>query len=184
MAIPLQAPTSFFSGDTVQWLESHADYAPADGWTLTADFSNADRHVSLASLDNGDGKHLMRLGVAESSLFVAGDYTLGVSASNSAGDRFTVYTQDVQVKANLANATDGRSQVKKDLDALNAWVTSRDVKVAEYQIAGRSMKYFAPMELETLRNARKREYQREQNVAALARGERPKRRRLLSRMRG
>jgi len=184
MAIPSQAPASFYSGDTVQWLESHADYAPADGWTITADFSNPDRHVALLSLDAGDGRHLMRFSASQSAALVAGDYTLGVSASNATGDRFTLYAQDVQVLASLANATDGRSQVKKDLDALNAWVTSRDVKVAEYQIAGRSMKYFSPQELETLRSSRRREHKSMQRVAALARGERPKGRRLLTRMRG
>jgi len=181
--IPNRAPTAFHAGDTVKWLESARNFLPTDGWTLIADLTNGWNHYTITSTDNGDGQHLFLLTPADSDTYVVGEYRMGIAAINTAGDRYTIATLDIVVRPNLSGISDARSQVKKDLDALNAWITSGDVKVAEYTIAGRSMKYHDPITLEKLRAMRKREYRNEQNADLIASGHKP-RRRLLTRMRG
>ncbi|MDX8383019.1 MAG: hypothetical protein R8M45_02985, partial [Ghiorsea sp.] len=130
-----------------------------------------------------DSSHLFSLPSSLTDTFLAGEYRLGVVATHASGERFTLFSADVVVLGNLSRAGDARSQVKKDLDALNAWISSSDPKVAEYSIAGRTMKYHDPLTLEKLRNNRKREYLAEQNAERRAAGFKP-RRRMLTRMQG
>jgi len=182
MGIPTRAPDSFFAGDTVKWTVSATDYLPADGWTLDVNLTNASENHSVTSTNNGDGQHLVTLSAVLTAAITAGDFTLSVAATKG-GERYTISTRDITVRPNLSSVVDGRSQVKKDLDALNAWITSGDPKVSEYQIAGRSMKYHDPLTLEKLRANRKKEYRAEQNADLIMSGRKP-RRRLLTRMAG
>jgi len=181
--IPNSAPSAFFAGDTVKWLQRAANYLPSDGWTLTADLTNSLGHYTITSTDNGDGQHLFLLAASASALFAVGEYRMGIAATNVAGERYTIATANIEVRPDLSGMADARSQVKKDLDALNAWITSSDPKVAEYSISGRSMKYHDPITLEKLRSMRKREYRTEQNAERIMAGRKP-RRRLLTRMQG
>jgi len=182
MGIPISAPRSFFAGDTVKWLVSAPDYLPANGWSLDVNLTSAAGNHSVTSTNNGDDRHLITFPVAVTTAIAAGDYTLNIAATDGT-ERFTIQTGNITVRPNLQSAADGRSQVKKDLDALNAWITSGDLKVAEYQIAGRSMKYHDPITLEKLRSVRKKEYRAEQNADLMQAGRKP-RRRLLTRMAG
>jgi len=179
--IQTKAPTAFFAGDTVKWIETLADYLPADGWSLVADFTNAVDHYTVSSTDDGHGSHVLLITSAVSAGYVAGDYRMGIAAVNAAGERYTIQSADISVRPNLAGVGEARSQVKKDLDALNSWITSGDPKVAEYTIAGRSMKYHDPLTLEKLRAIRKREYRNEQNADHMMAGGKS-RRRLVTRM--
>jgi len=181
--IPNRAPAFFHAGDTVKWLESVRNYLPANGWTLIADLTNGAHQYTLTSNDNGDGRHLFVLPASDSAAFAVGDYRMGVVATNAAGERYTLSTLDVSIRPNLSGISDARSQVKKDLDALNLWLSTSDIKVAEYTIAGRSMKYHDPLTLEKLRAIRKREYRNEQNADLIASGRKPHRR-VLTRMQG
>jgi len=179
MGIPVLAPTSFFAGDTSKWLVHQPAYLPPT-WSAKADITNASNHYTVTGSDNGDGRHLLNISPAVSAAMVAGDYTLRVSVTDGT-DQFTIHTGALTVRPNLSGIADARSQVKQDLDALNAWITSGDPKVAEYWIAGRKMRYQDPIALEKLRAIRKKEYRAEQNADLIMSGRKP-RRRLLTRM--
>jgi len=182
MALSTNPPTSFFAGDTSKWTVDQPDYRPADGWSAVVDITNASEHHAFTSTDNGDGRHLITISKAASAAMIAGDYTLRIAMSNGT-EQFTVLTGTLTVRPDLSGLADARSQVKKDLDALNLWITSSDPKVAEYSIAGRSMKYHDPLTLEKLRSIRKKEFRAEQNADRIMSGRKP-RRRLLTRMVG
>ena len=128
--IPTSAPSAFHAGDTVKWLESAPNYLPADGWTLVADVTNSTEHHTITSSDYGDGQHLFVLTATDSDAFKVGDYRMGIAATNAANERYTIANMDITVRPNLSGLADARSQVKKDLDALNAWITSSNPKVA------------------------------------------------------
>jgi hypothetical protein len=179
--IPNRAPSAFHAGDTVKWLESARNYLPADGWALVADLTNGSNHYTITSSDNGDGRHLFTLSAATSATFAVGEYRLGIAATNAANERFTIAQSTVSVRPNLSSAADARSHVKKTLDAIESWIESRNPGVAEYSVAGRSMKYWSVDELLKMQSRYRQLYKQEQDADRLVSGRRP-RRRLLTRM--
>jgi len=181
-AIPSRAPTSFFASDTVKFTVSAPDYLPADGWVAKLNLTNSSGTHAFTGSDNGDGKHLLTISAAVSSAIAAGDYRL-VVAVELAGERVTISTGSVTVRPDLTSAADGRSHVKRTLDALESWIESRNPGVAEYQIAGRVMKYIPIADLLALQSRYRQLWKQEQNGDRLASGQRP-RRRLLTRMAG
>jgi len=181
--IPNGAPAAFHAGDTVKWLESARNYLPTDGWSLVADLTNGLNHYSITSTDNGDGQHLLSLASTASANYVVGEYRLGIAAIHASGERYTIGQSTIEVRPNLSSAADARSHVKKTLDAIEAWIESRNPGVAEYSVAGRSMKYWSMEELIAHHDRYRKLYKQEQNADRLASGKRP-RRRLLTRMRG
>jgi len=182
MGIPNRAPSSFFSGDTVKFTVSAPDYLPTDGWAAKLNLTNSTETHEITGTDNGDGKHLLTISATVSASITDGDYRL-IVAVEKAGERFTLSTGSVTVRPNLSSIADGRSHVKKTLDALEAWIETRNPGVAEYQIAGRSMKYMPMTDLLALLGKYRQLWKQEQDADRLASGERP-RRRLLTRMAG
>jgi len=180
--IPTSAPASFHAGDTVRWLVDAPDYLPADGWAIHVNLTNALETTTVLSADNGDGRHLVTITAAASTVITPGDYNL-VAAAQDGTDRFPVTADQITVRPNLTAAADGRTHVKKTLDALEAWVESSNPGVAEYQIAGRTMKYIPIAELLALQSKYRQLYKNELNADRLSSGKRP-RRRLLTRMQG
>jgi len=178
--IPTSTPASFHAGDTVRWLVDAPDYLPADGWAIKVNLTNSSATKQITSTDYGDGRHLVTITAAVSASIAAGDYNL-VAAAEDGTDRFSVAVGQITVRPNLTSAADGRTHVKKTLDALEAWIESRNPGVAEYQIAGRSMKYIPITELLAFQSKYRQLYQNELNADRLNSGKRP-RRRLLTRM--
>jgi len=183
MGIPDRAPASFFAGDTVTFTVSAPDYLPADGWVAKLNLTNSTGTHAITGTDNGDGLHLLTIDAATSAAITAGDFRMVVAVEKGT-ERFTVTTGSVTVRPNLTSAADGRSSVKKALDKIDAWMAGdRTFEVAEYQIAGRAMKYWEPEKLIAFRSKLIQLFRNEQNADRLASGQRP-RRRLLTRMAG
>jgi len=181
MGIPTSAPRSFFAGDTVKWLVSAPDYLPANGWSLDVNLTSAAGNHSVTSTDNGDDRHLITFPVAVTTAIAAGDYTLTIAATDGT-ERFTIQTGNITVRPNLQSVADGRSDVKKGLDKINAWLGGdKSPEVAKYMIAGRSMESWPLEDLRKHRNYLKREFVVELNSGP---GKKPHRRRLLTRMAG
>jgi hypothetical protein len=76
---------------------------------------------------------------------------IGIAGTTAAGKQVTVPLQDVCVSPNLAAAkgpVDTRSDVKKNLDAINACLLGNtDPSVSEYMINGRQLKRFPRADL-------------------------------------
>lgn len=133
-------PTEFTAGDTVKWKVAFADFPANDGWTLKYTFRGPEIHDVTATADGAD--HSVTLSAAVSADFTAGDYWWDAYASKAA-ERYKVRTGQLKVLANLEAVTgvyDGRSIVKRTLDALEAMIegkASRDQM--SYSIEGRSL---------------------------------------------
>jgi hypothetical protein len=118
----------------------------------------------------------------------AGDYDWQASVSK-AGERYTVGTGRVSIKPNFATAVtlDNRSGMRKALEALEScyidYLSNNQGHVAEYEIAGRRMKFRNAAEIWQQIEKLRREVAKEDQAARLAAGL-PARRRVLVRFGG
>lgn len=182
--IPTQAPERVTAGDTVAWLRSYSDYPASAGWSVTVTLINASGKITLTSTASGDD-HLIQASAATSAAWSAGDYAWQETISK-AGERYTTAQGRLTVAPSFAaSATlDNRSNARKALEALEAayveYISNGQGHVAEYEIAGRRMKFRNAAEIWQQIDRLKREVAAEDRAARLAAGL-PARRRVLVR---
>lgn len=142
----MNEPTTFRAGDSAAWAESLSAYPAGAGWSLKYRLLwPAGQGVDIPSAADGDG-HAISLTRAETANWTAGKATL-VSWVEKGEERVTIGQVAVTVLPDLTQSInhDGRSQNRKALDdaeaALAAHIASGKMVVAEYEIAGRKMKF-------------------------------------------
>lgn len=172
--IPDNEPAQLRVGDTWKWTRTLDDY-PAGTWTLKYRFKNAAGGFEVVASSVGT-THSVTVTASTTAAYNAGDYTWQAWVEGGSSEKYTVESGNVTLladyRAAAANvALDDRSHAQKVVDAIEAWIESKDPAVAEYEIAGRRMKYIPITDLIALRSKYKMEVQSEQNAAALARGE-------------
>lgn len=172
----METPTTFRAGDSVGWTQHLAAYLPADGWSLKYRllWPATGTAVDITATVDGEN-HAVSLLAADTASWVAGPATL-VSFVERAGDRITLAAQAVTILPDLSAATmhDGRSRNEKALEdaeaALAAHVASGQTVVAEYEVAGRKMKFRTVLELENLIAFYRRAVAKERAALALLTG--------------
>ena len=172
MDIPTNEPSSLRAGDTWKWTRTLADY-PAGTWTLKYRFKNATAYFEIVAGTSGTD-HLVSVAAATTAAYAAGSYTWMAWVEGGSSEKYTVDTGTLAVDPDYRASTaayDGRSHARKMLDAIEAWLEARDPAVAEYEIAGRRMKYIPITELIAMRSRYRLEVQSEDNAAAIAKGE-------------
>lgn len=174
----MTAPTTFRAGDSVSWVESLPAYPAADGWALKYRLLwAAGTAVDIPTSADGSD-YSVSLATAATTDWAAGTATL-VSWVEKTGARVTLGQQAVTILPNLAIADthDGRSQAVKALAdakaALAAYMANGQTHVAEYDIAGRRMKFRAASEIIDLINHYEREVASERALQALLQGGSP-----------
>lgn len=168
-------PSSITAGDTISWSKSIADYPADSGWQLHYVLINASGKITIDGSAFGED-HLISVPSSTSSGWAAGDYNWQ-SYVTKAAERYTISTGTITIQPNLVAASSGidlRSHARKLLDAIEAWLESRDPGVAEYEIAGRRMKYISPSELLVMRDRYRQEVLMEENANRIKAGGRPK----------
>lgn len=150
-------PASIRAGDSLSWLISLPDYPAASGWSLSYALVNADGRITLTSAASGNS-HSVTATAATTANYKAGTYTYHCRVSNGA-DVVTVAVGTIDVLPDLATmvALDTRTHAAKVLAKIEAWLENHDPAVAEYEIAGRRMKYIPIAELLKLRDRYSRE---------------------------
>lgn len=169
--IPTIEPASITAGSFITWTKSLSDYSPDDGYVLSYSFYNASNQVTVTASDNGDGTHLVEIDSATSGAYAVGDYRWQ-SWATKAGERYDVECGEIRINANPASAAvDGRSHVKKVLDAIETTLEKRATEGNEsYSIADVSVTKRSTEDLLALRSQYRQEYEREQNAEKLAKG--------------
>lgn len=172
--IPDNEPLTLRAGDTWKWTRTLADY-PAPAWVLKYRFKNAAGGFEITATASGTA-HAVTVAAATSAGYAAGSYSWMAWVEGGSSEKYTVDTGVLAIDPDYRSSTstaalDDRSHARKMLDAIEAWLESRDVAVAEYEIAGRRMKYIPIAELLALRSRYRLEVQSEDNAAALAKGE-------------
>lgn len=171
--IPTQEPASLRAGDTWRWTRSLADY-PAGTWVLKYRFKNAAGGFEIIGGTSGTD-HSITVAATATAGYTAGRYNW-MAWVESGSEKYTVDQGEVEVLSDFratsaAVAVDGRSHARKMLDAIESWLESRDQAVAEYEIAGRRMRFIPVTELLKLRSRYQLEVQGEDAANKLARGE-------------
>jgi len=166
-SIPTKEPTEITAGDTWTWSRSLSDYLASDSWTLSYALVNVDNLITITATADGDD-HLVEVAAATTAGYAPGSYNWQAYVIKS-GERYQVDSGVLEVKPNFAEQTagyDGRSHVKKVLDALDALIEGKATSdQLAYSIAGRSISKMSPEELIKWRDLYAGRYQREQSQA-------------------
>ncbi len=145
-------PASIRAGDTASWLLSLSDYPAGQGWSIQYDLVNAAGRITLTSAAEGDSHRITKT-PAQTLAYAPGTYAWQKRVKNGT-DAYTIGTGGIEILPDLSImvALDTRSFAQKTLAALEAWIENHDAGVAEYEIAGRRMKYIPITELLKLRS--------------------------------
>jgi hypothetical protein len=136
------------AGDTLDFLTSVSGYPATDGWTLAFRLVPRDAGNSVIEWDaTAEGSdYRSQRGTGETATWDAGEYAW-TSWVEKTGARHVVEQGTVTIKPNpatLAAGTDTRTTAARmvaDLEAALVSYASSNGMVAEYAIAGRSMKF-------------------------------------------
>lgn len=164
-------PASFIAGESVEWTKNLPGYLPKDGWDLFYAFRNFGAHFDIAAIKKED-HYLIRMNSEQSAVLKPANYWWQATVTKG-NDWHVVDAGSLEIKEHLslADSYDGRSHVKKVLDALEAMIldkASRDQQ--SYSIAGRSLYRLSPAELLKWRDHYKAEYARELQAELLSKG--------------
>lgn len=170
--IPTTEPASVVAGDTITWQKTFSDY-PAPTWTLKYRLLNSAGKIDITATASGTD-YLVSVSSTTSAGWAAGNYDY-LAWLEKAGERFSVESGRITVRPNLAalNTYDGRSPARQIYEGLMtayaAAVTARAF-VAEYEIAGRRMKFNGKADWLTELNYWKAQVSAEDRAAAIADG--------------
>ena len=163
-------PSSLNAGDTARWLKTLPDYPASAGWVLGYELVNAATRIAFSSTAQ-DEAHLVNVPAATTAAWAPGAYQWRARVALGA-DVCTVATGQITIQPAFGAAVDARSHARRTLEAIEATLEGRATSAtAEYQIAGRSMKYIPVPELITLRDRYRAEVRQEDAAARMAAGQ-------------
>lgn len=171
----MNVPEFIYAGDTVKWSESAtADYSsPAYAATCVIKDGGGSNHVTLTGTASGGGWDFV-LTDEQSALFDATTHWWQIYVTKD-GERYTLGQGSFEVRGNIAGggtSYDGRSQIQKDLDAVDAEIRARATgsMTIEYSIGNRSLKKESISRLLELRSALRVDLAREKQAKRLTEG--------------
>lgn len=169
--------STLIAGDSLDFLTTVNDYPPADGWTLKYRLTprtGTDPAITITASTSGTD-YRVQSAPATTAAWVAGEYAWSAWVEKT-GARYVVDEGQCTIKPDpetMAAGTDTRTHASKVLaqieTALEGWATSGG-HIAEYEIAGRRMKYADRADVLTMRSTYKAEVWREAAAAAMADG--------------
>lgn len=168
-------PSTIIIGDTATWTHSDPAYPASAGWALAYTLINAANKYTVTTTASG-ADHLATIKAADSAAMQAGHYkwlarvsrtVLAVLEAHTVGEGVVLLQDNFAALETL----DVRSHAVKTLAAIEATLEGRATSAtAEYQIAGRALKYIPIPELLAMRDRYKREVLQEQAANRLAAG--------------
>lgn len=173
----MSEPTTLQAGDTLSWPVDLPDYPASDGWVLAYRLINAEKTIDFSAATDLQNPAIHRVNIAASvsAQFDPGEYTCVATVSRGT-DRHTVGKRSVRVLPDLSAATsplDARSDARRALDdlraALRRWLSTNGA-VAEYEIAGRRMKFASADDIKSRLQLAEAEVAREVAADRLAAG--------------
>jgi hypothetical protein len=152
--IPTSEPAELRTGDTWKWTKTLADY-PASAWTLKYRFKNAAGGFEITATASGDD-YSVTVAATTSAGYAAGTYSWMAWVEGGTSEKYTVDSGVCTINPDYRSGTataafDDRSHARKTLAAIESWIESSNPGVAEYEIAGRRMKYWSAADLIKLR---------------------------------
>ena len=165
-------PTEFRAGDTISWKRSLDDYKASDSWVLNYAFRGAAGTIDVTATADSDD-HLVSIAPSTSAAYSAGIYDV-IGYVTKGSDRYTVFSSRIEILVDLATAGssyDGRSHVKKTLDAIEAVLENRATKeILKSTIEGVEIERISHEELLRFRAKYLQWYQQEEAAERLKQG--------------
>lgn len=167
-------PTEFTAGESLSWKKSYADYPASDGWSLDYVFRGAGKGFDRAATADGDIFIVNVAGVVTEAM-TAGKYYYQASVSKG-DEKILVDSGETLVLPGLATIAadesfDGRSQIKRTLDAIGAMIAGKaTLDQQEYTIGPRQLRRYPISELITLRDKYQSLYNQELRAEKLKKG--------------
>jgi len=175
-------PKEFRAGSTLEITTTSGDY-PAPDWTLTYQLRGSSS-ITITCGERGSD-HYIKVPAATTAAYTPGDYSYVGYVVNDDGDRYDIESGVVTVLPNFAQIStvyDGRTHVKKMLDAIEAALEGRiTADVESYQIGGRSISKIPTADLIRYRQQYRAWYQDELAAEKLKKGL-PSGRKILTRL--
>lgn len=123
VTIATTEPTRIVRGNTAKWTKELAEYLPADSWVLRYYFADASNRLVITATNNGDGRHLVTLAIADTTKLPVGRVHWQATVTKS-GETFDAGAGVLEVVEGLSLSTAGgvdlRSVNRKALDAIEA----------------------------------------------------------------
>jgi hypothetical protein len=172
--IPTFEPTEIIAGETLNWTKSLPDYPAAEGWTLKYYFRGAGAGFDVTATADGDD-FSVTVSATTTAAMTAGAYYWQAEISLSS-EKHIVDSGQATVKPALAAVAsnvvfDGRSRVKKTLDAIDAMLDGKaTLDQQEYMIGNRSLKRIPIPDLIALRTHYAQMVSRERRAEKLSQG--------------
>ena len=169
--IPTTEPLTFAAGDTVKWTKTLADFPAGDGWVLSYAFVNSSGTFTESTSTADGDDHAIVITATDSADISAGTYNWQSYATLD-GERYQVGAGTCVVLPDFSDgAVDGRSHVKRVLDAIQSVIEGRASEDADsLSLAGRSISKIPLTELVAFRDTYKREYASEQKAELMDAG--------------
>lgn len=170
----MSTPNTFRAGDSASWSEYLPDFLPANGWVLKYRLLWPSSSETISSSASGT-EHAVSLSATDTASWPAGAATLVRWVENE-GFKVTLSTAAITILPDLTAVTshDGRSFNRRALDAaeaaLLAYLEGGKATVAEYEIAGRKMKFRDADQITALINHYRPLVARENAAMALLQG--------------
>jgi hypothetical protein len=139
-----------------------ADYPASDGWSLSYILVSPAAQIVIAAAADGSG-HLVSVAPATTAAWAAGIYTWQERASK-AGAIHTSDSGSIEILPNFSAAAgglDARTHAQKTLAAIESWLETGDITVADYTIGDRQLKRIPIRELLLLRDTYRRDVRRQ-----------------------
>jgi hypothetical protein len=185
-SIPTKEPTKIQQGDTVKWTKSLADYSAADGWILTYEIKGNQSVSTITATTTNTTDFLVNISAATTADW---DIREGNEATYWWSAFVTATVDSVEERYNVGNGTfvltvdmqqvtglyDGRSQVKKTLDAINLMIEGKASSgIQTMQVEGEMLILYSSDQLLKLKDRYQQKYEKELSDAGLEKGEKPK----------
>lgn len=165
-------PASIVSGDSVEWKDYDLDGVTSDDWTLTYSIRGA-QILNVVGVPFAGGWDFS-ITTVQSATLTPGAYAWAVAATKT-GEKQTLASGTLTVQADLTSAVagyDGRSQAKKDLEAVQTAIRTiiAGGAVQSYSIGNRSLSKMPMTDLLALESKLKAEVFREGRAESIRQG--------------
>ena len=179
----MNIPSEIRAGDTIQWkdaagVDNLGNTVGSGAYTLTYYLrtNTASEGHTVAGTQDGSQDWLFTISATDSANFDAGEWFWQAIATKT-GSTITLGSGQLKVLASLSysgtpGAFDGRSQVEKDLDAVQAAIRTiiSGGAVKQYSIGNRNLQKYDLPDLLALETKLKAELKREQRAQLMANG--------------